>query len=132
MSAMVGPSLHNRTIVIVEDHDDTRYFLARFLANQGAHVFASPDAASALQTVLNQRPDVVLSDICLPDRDGFQLLRDIRALGPENGGTVPVIAMTAYGVIADEYQTAAAGFQKHLGKPFGPDELLEAVQKMLE
>jgi CheY-like chemotaxis protein len=124
---MVGLSLSNRTIVIAEDHDDTRSFLARFLTNQGAHVFASPNATSALQAVQRQRPDVVLSDICLPDRDGFQLLRDIRALGPENGGTVPVIAMTAYGSIADEDQTAAAGFQKHLDKPFGPDELLEAV-----
>jgi CheY-like chemotaxis protein len=129
---MVGPSLSNRTIVIVEDHDDTRSFLARFLAKQGAHVFASPDATSALQAVQKQRPDVVLSDICLPDRDGFQLLRDIRALSPEQGGRVPVIAMTAYGSYTDRDQTTAAGFQKHLDKPFGPGELLEVVRQTLE
>jgi CheY-like chemotaxis protein len=128
---MVCPSLSNRTIVIVEDHDDTRCFLSRFLANHGAHVFASSDATSALEAVQRQHPDVVLSDICLPDRDGFQLLRDIRALGPENGGTVPVIAMTAFGAFSGEDQTAAAGFQKHLDKPFGPDELLQAVRGTL-
>jgi CheY-like chemotaxis protein len=132
VQVMVCCSLRNLTIVIVEDHDDTRSFLAQFLSNQGAEVFASVDAASALQAVQRQRPDLVLSDICLPDRNGFQLLRDIRALGPENGGAVPVIAMTAFGSSVDRDHTTAAGFERCLDKPFGPEELLEAVQKSLD
>jgi CheY-like chemotaxis protein len=59
-----------------------------------------------------------LSDIKLPNRDGFELLRDIRALGPENGGSVPVIAVTAFGRVVDRNRTIAAGFGAHLEKPF--------------
>jgi CheY-like chemotaxis protein len=75
----------------------------------------------------SRRPDIVLSDISLPNRHGFELLRDIRALGPENGGGVPVIAMTALGRMVDRNRTISAGFQRHLDKPFGPEKLLEAI-----
>jgi CheY-like chemotaxis protein len=67
--------------------------------------------------------------IRLPKRDGFELMRDIRALGAENGGNVPVIAMTAYGAARD--RTIAAGFQAHLDKPFDPDQLLEVIKSIL-
>ena len=129
---MICLTLRDLKIVVVEDHDDTRSFLARFLTRQGATVFTSPDAESGLETVQRQHPDVIISDICLPDRDGFEFLRDIRALGQENGGSVPVIAMTAFGTRANRGKTIAAGFQKHLEKPFGPDDLLDALQGALE
>jgi len=62
---------------------------------------------------------------------GFQLLRDIRALGPENGGSVPVIAMTAFAQISDPESTNASGFQEHRRKSFAPDQLLKAIRSTL-
>jgi CheY-like chemotaxis protein len=120
------------TIVVVEDYSDTLFVIAQFLTRHGAKVFPSPDAFEGLQAVREHRPDIVLSDIRLPKRDGFELLRDIRALGAENGGNVPVIAMTAFGGFAGRDRTIAAGFEAHLDKPFAPDSLLEAIKSILK
>jgi CheY-like chemotaxis protein len=68
----------------------------------------------------------------MPNRDGFELLQDIRSLGPENGGSVPVIAMTAFGRDIDRNRTIAAGFKVHLDKPFTPGKLLEAIHSVLK
>jgi CheY-like chemotaxis protein len=124
-------ALHDKLIVLVEDHDDFRYFVSEFLIRHGATVMASSGAPEALRLVEQYRPSVVLTDIGLPGRNGFQLLQDIRALDPLKGGTVPVIAMTAFGQIVDRRRTIAAGFQSYLAKPFRPDELLEAVKSLI-
>jgi CheY-like chemotaxis protein len=130
---MLGtPILSNITIVIVEDHPDTRSSLTQFLHRQGAAVVVSSDAFGGLQAVKEHHPNLVLSDINLPHRDGFELLGDIRALGTEDGGMVPVIAMTAFSDIIDPNRTIAAGFQAHLNKPFGPEQLLEAIKLVLK
>jgi len=76
-------------------------------------------------------PSFVLCDIRLPNRDGFEHLRDIRALGAENGGTVPVIAMTAFGGFDARDRAIAAGFEAHLDKPFSPDSLLGVIKSIL-
>jgi CheY-like chemotaxis protein len=120
------------TIVVVEDYPDTLFGIAHFLTRHGAKVFPSPGAFEGLQAVREHCPDIVLSDIRLPKRDGFELLRDIRALGAENGGNVPVIAMTAFGGIAARDRTIAAGFQAHLDKPFAPDSLLGVIKSILK
>src|SRR3981081_4795790 len=97
------------TIVLVEDHADSLYGIAHFLRRHGVKVFPRPDAFQGLQAVREHRPDIVLSDIRLPERDGFQLLRDIRALGAENGGNVPAIAIPAFGGFADGHRNTATG-----------------------
>jgi CheY-like chemotaxis protein len=76
------------TIVVVEDYPDVLFGIAHFLTRYGAKVFPCRDAFEGLQAVREHRPDIVLSDINLPSRDGFELLREIRALGAENGGNV--------------------------------------------
>jgi CheY-like chemotaxis protein len=124
--------LSNVTIVIVEDDPDTRFSLTQFLHHQGANVVASADAFDGLVAVKEHRPKLVFSDISLPHRDGFTLLGDIRALGTDGGGGVPVIAMTAFSGIVDPSRTIAAGFQAHVNKPFGPEELLEAIKLVLK
>src|SRR4030081_2923185 len=78
------------TIVLVEDHADSLYGIAHFLRRHGVKVFPRPDAFEGLQAVREHRPDIVLSDIRLPERAGFELLRDIRALGAEIGAAEPV------------------------------------------
>ena len=114
-------------VVIVEDDDDIRFALAGFLIQKGANVFACPDARTALEAVRAHRPDIVLSDIGLPNRDGFGLLQDIRSLNSGESCDVPVIAMTAQEGVVDHTPTIDSGFQATLRKPFKPDQLLSAV-----
>jgi len=119
VSALCRPNgLSNLTIVIVEDHEDARGYLGLFLGRLGANVVMARNAFEGLEAVKNCRPKLVLSDISMPDRDGFSLLRDIRALGPDAGGRVPVVAMTALVSRADRAWIIDVGFQACLPKPF--------------
>ena len=88
--------LSNLTIVVVEDHDDAQRYLDLFLNQMGANVVVARNGFEGLEATKNNRPDLVVSDIKMPGMDGFELLREIRALGPDTGGSVPVIAMTAF------------------------------------
>src|SRR6516165_7457646 len=95
------------------------------LVSLGAHVVVGENAFEGQEAVRTYRPNLVLSDILLPGRDGFALLRDIRAPGPDAGGNVPVIAMTALVRHVDRTRVLNACFQAYLPKPFTPDRLLE-------
>jgi DNA-binding response OmpR family regulator len=123
-------SFQNITIVVVEDHSEIRFLIGAFLKRLGAKVFTAADAYEGLWTIRTKRPDVVLLDIRLPDRDGFQLLKDIRALEGKVG-RVPVIAMTAYFHSFSSHRTIEAGFREHLTKPFSPSELLKVISSVL-
>src|SRR5271165_7133132 len=100
-SHMSPNRLNNLTIVVVEDHDDARRYLGLFLDRLGANVVVARNAFEGLEAIKNNRPNLVVSDITMPGMDGFGLLREIRALGPDAGGSVPVIAMTALVTHAD-------------------------------
>jgi CheY-like chemotaxis protein len=119
------------TVVVVEDHDDVRSVLVEFLRQQGARVIGCATASDALAAVIRERPELVLSDITLPDRDGFQLLQNIRSLDPENGRNTPAIAMSALGATTTDQRALAAGFRSYLGKPFTPQQLLQAIRVAL-
>ena len=125
------PPLQNTKILIVEDQTDFRFLISRFLENNGATVFAASNGSEGLRAFIANRPDIVLSDILMPHRSGFELLEDIRALGSEDGGSVPVIAMTAAFDSFSRQRTIAAGFREHLTKPFGPSQLLEVLVSVL-
>jgi CheY-like chemotaxis protein len=128
----MSPSrLSNLTIVVVEDHDDARRYLGLFLDRMGANVVVARNAFEGLEAIKNNHPNLVLSDIKMPGMDGFELLREIRALGPNAGGSVPVIAMTAYVTHADRARILNAGFQGCLPKPFTPDKLVETILTVL-
>jgi CheY-like chemotaxis protein len=118
------------TIVIVEDHSDTRVLLTDFLTQLGARVVQAGDAKEGLEAIDRCSPNVVLSDIWLPIRSGFELLRDIRNLASANRH-VPVVAMTALGGIVEQEKAIAAGFHGLLRKPFSPDQLLDLLQSAL-
>jgi CheY-like chemotaxis protein len=129
----MSPSrLSNRTIVVVEDHDDARRYLGLFLNQMGANVVVASNALEGLEAIKNNHPNMVLSDISMPGMDGFGLLREIRALGPDAGGSVPVIAMTAHIAHADRARILNAGFQAYLPKPFTPDKLVETILTVLK
>ena len=84
-----------------------------------------------LEAIKNSHPNLVVSDIQMPGMNGFELLRAIRAFGPDAGGNVPVIAMTAFVTYADRARILNAGFQACLPKPFTPDKLAEAILTVL-
>ena len=125
-------SLNNITIVIVEDHSDTLFFLTQFLNREGAKVIATDNAFDGLQAIKTHRPNIVLSDLNMPERDGFELLRDIRALEPRDAGDLAVIAMTAFTSTTYPDYMIGVGFEACLNKPFNPNELLEAIQSVLK
>ena len=119
--------LKDRRILIVEDDLDTQELLKTVLGRHGAEVTAVSSGASALAEIPNFKPDVIISDIAMAGQNGYDLIRTIRALGPEKGGRVPAIALTAYAGPADRRRALLAGFQTHLAKPVEPDELLAVI-----
>jgi CheY-like chemotaxis protein len=123
--------LSNLTIVVVEDHDDARRYLGLFLNRLGANVVLARNAFEGLEAIKNNHPNLVVSDITMPGMDGFGLLREIRALGPDAGGSVPIIAMTALVTHVDRTRILNAGFQAYLPKPFSPDKLVETILTVL-
>ena len=124
-------TLNGLAIVVVEDHDDARRYLDLFLSRSGANVVVARDAFEALEAIKKHRPHLVISDIQMPGKSGVELLREIRALGPDHESTVPVIAMTGIVSPAERMRLLNAGFQAYLPKPFGPDRLLETVLAVL-
>jgi CheY-like chemotaxis protein len=129
----VSPNrLNDITIVVVDDNNDVRRFVGSFLAHLGANVREAQNTIEGLEAIKIYRPNLVLSDISMPGRDGFDLLRDIRALGPDAGGGVPVIAMTALVTRLDGARFLNAGFQAFLPKPFSPDKLVEVILTVLK
>jgi CheY-like chemotaxis protein len=130
-SHMSPNRLSNLTIVVVEDHDDARRYVGLFLDSLGANVVLARNGLEGLEATKNSRPNLVVSDIQMPGMNGFELLREIRAFGPDAGGSVPVIAMTAFVTHADRARVLNAGFQACLPKPFTPDKLSEAIRTVL-
>ena len=127
---MSNNRLSNLTIVVVEDHDDTQRFLGNFLGRLGANVVLARNAVEGVEAVKTSRPNLVLCDIKMPGRDGFEVLSEIRAIGPAAGGSVPVIAMSAL-VTHASARMLDAGFQACLPKPFTPDKLLQTILTVL-
>ena len=116
----------------MEDHDDARKYLGLFLDHLGANVLLARNASEGLDAIKKHFPDLVLSDINMPGMDGFELLREIRALRSEAGGRVPVIAMTALVTHANRRRMLNAGFQACLPKPFTPAKLEETILTVLD
>ena len=118
-------------VLVVDDEADARELLEMVLGQAGATVESAGSAEAALAACSAFRPDVLVSDIGMPGRDGYALIRDLRARGVNDGGTTPAIALTAYARADDRDRALAAGFDVHLGKPVDPDELLEAVARLV-
>ncbi|WP_413160514.1 response regulator [Capilliphycus salinus ALCB114379] len=125
-----GLSLQDLNIMIVEDQADARELIRLVLEQQGAKVNEASSGLEALEMIKQSQPDVLISDIGMPDEDGYTFLKKVRSLPPEKGGNVPALALTAYTKLEDKQQAIAAGFQMHLGKPLDITELLKAVYEL--
>jgi CheY-like chemotaxis protein len=113
-------------VLVVDDEPDARDVTAKILAFAGASVAVAASAVEGLEAFKAGRPDILVSDIGMPERDGYWLLREVRALPPP-AGSVPAVALTAYAHPEDTERALHAGFQKHIAKPAPPDALVEAV-----
>ena len=118
-------------ILLVEDNADTRDLIAFVLEQSGAKTIAVASARKALETLNHFQPDILLSDIGMPEMDGYRLMRQIRALPPERGGNIKAIALTAFAAEIDYQQAMSAGFQEHISKPIMPDKLIMAISSLL-
>ncbi|MCL6749576.1 GAF domain-containing protein, partial [Nostoc sp. CCCryo 231-06] len=114
-------------ILVVDDDADMREFLPFMLEQYGATVTAVASAIEALTALSQSQPNLIISDIGMPEMDGYMLMRQIRSLQPEQGGTIPAIALTAYAGEIDYQQAIAVGFQQHISKPVDPEELVKAI-----
>ncbi|KAF3890086.1 MULTISPECIES: PAS domain S-box protein [Nostocales] len=120
-------SLQGTQILVVDNEIDSLEFIAFVLEQAGANVMTATSADEALALLTQFLPDVLLSDIGMPNRDGYKLMQQVRSLLPEQGGQVLAIALTAYAGDINYQQAMAAGFQRHLAKPVEPEVLISAI-----
>ncbi|MBD1887704.1 PAS domain S-box protein [Coleofasciculus sp. FACHB-SPT9] len=123
--------LNGIQVLVVDDKPDSREFVAFVLEQAGAKVMTATTAAEALTMLMQFKPTVLLSDVGMPDMDGYTLMQQVRALPTEQGGQVLAIALTAYAGDFNQQQALIAGFQQHLSKPIEPDSLVREISRLL-
>ncbi|HYP01061.1 MAG TPA: PAS domain S-box protein [Pyrinomonadaceae bacterium] len=118
-------------VLIVDDEPDTRELLKMGLAQCGAEVKATGSVAEALGAIVAEVPDLLISDIGMPDEDGYELIRRVRGLPIERGRKVPAIALTAYARVEDRMQALRVGYQMHVPKPVELAELVAVAASLV-
>lgn len=114
----------------VDNDADSLDLVRRALEHCEATVYVARDAAAGLRLVIERRPDVLISDIAMPEEDGYALIRKIRALDRDRGGEVPAVALTAFASIEDRQKALLTGYTAYLAKPLDPADLLVVVERL--
>lgn len=134
LGVLGAPSLEGVWALVVDDEADARELVATLLKQCGAKVTPVASAHEALAVLAageqGRRPDVVVSDVSMPEVDGHELMRRVRELAPDMGGRIPAVALTAYGRSIDRIRALSAGFQMHMPKPVEPAELATVVASL--
>ena len=125
------PELEGLRILVCEDEPDSRDLIESILVDCKATVVTAGSVAEALDRFREAPPDVLVSDIGMPDASGYELIRRIRALPPAQGGRVPAVALTAYASMNDRTRALMEGFQNHVAKPSDPQELIAAIAALV-
>lgn len=120
-------TLNGLCIVAVDDNVDTLDLVSIILEGYGARVLVAQSAREALNVIAQTQPDLLLSDIAMPEIDGYELIRRIRIQESQQGGFLPAIALTAYARDEERLLALNAGFQMHVSKPVEPIELVAVV-----
>ncbi|HKP13324.1 MAG TPA: ATP-binding protein, partial [Blastocatellia bacterium] len=128
--AQEAPDLSGLRVLVVDDEPDTREMLRVMIGKFGAQVKACASSREALSVFNEWPPDVIVSDIEMPDEDGYQLMRRIREFAPTRGGTTPAVALTAYARAEDRRRAMSAGYQMHVAKPADPLELALVIARL--
>ncbi|HEX7334285.1 MAG TPA: ATP-binding protein [Pyrinomonadaceae bacterium] len=124
------PSLKGLKVLVVDDEPDTRELISEVLKECGSEVITSQSAAEALVALEEHKPDILISDLGMPDEDGYSLISKIRALPEDRGGQIPAAALTAYARAEDRMRVLRSGFQFHLPKPVDSAELVTVVASL--
>jgi CheY-like chemotaxis protein len=124
------PDLGGVRVLVVDDEPDSRALISRLLRECRADVKSAESADEGLKLFRTMRPDIVLSDIGMPGRDGYEFIRNIRALSYPEGGSTPAAALTALARTEDRTRALMAGFQVHVSKPIEPSELIAVVANL--
>jgi signal transduction histidine kinase len=119
--------LEGLRVLVVDDEPDTRHVISAVITKSGAEVKTCASVPEALEMLKQWKPDILMSDIGMPDEDGYSLIRKVRSLSVESGGLIPAAALTAYARDDDRERVLAAGFQMHVAKPIGSKELIATV-----
>jgi PAS domain S-box-containing protein len=118
-------------VLLVEDDDDSRKLLGTMLKRYGAKVTSAKSAAEALDVFENEVPDVIISDIGMPEQDGYELIRKLRALPVEKGGKIPAIALTGYASRKDRERALSSGYHQHVAKPIEQADLINTIAALV-
>jgi CheY-like chemotaxis protein len=129
--ALGSEALAGVRVLVLDDEPDHRDFMATVLARAGAEVQLAPSAGHALDYIVDFNPEVLVSDIAMPDEDGYRFIQQVRALDWPAAQTVPALAVTAYTRPEDRAAALARGFSAHLGKPVLPASLVLTVQGLV-
>ena len=125
------PELRNIRVLIIDDEADGRTLVAHILQDRGASPVCISSAEEALEALGREHFDVLLSDIGMPNMDGYQLIREVRRLDKSRTKPIPAIAITAYARPEDRQRSLLAGFHMHLSKPIEPRELIASIAGLL-
>jgi len=123
--------LHGLRILVVDDEPDSRELVATILKRWGGQVRCSQSAADALVAFKEWDPDLLISDLAMPEEDGFTLLRKLRKLRSKRAKQIPAVALSAYASDEDRSIALAQGFQMHLPKPIEPHNLVSSIAAAL-
>jgi CheY-like chemotaxis protein len=123
--------IRGRHILVVDDDADSRELLAMLLQQGQARVSTAASAAQALELLRHELPELLISDIGMPEMDGYAFIREVRTRPPQQGGQVPSVALTAYARQEDRAAALLAGFDSHVAKPLEPAELLLVAASLL-
>ena len=123
-------SLAGVRVLLVEDKADARDLITMMLAQDGAEGRSAVSATEALAACNEWRPDILISDIGMPEEDGYTLMKKLRARESERGGHIPAIALTAYARREDRLRALSVGYESHVPKPVDPIDLVAAVASL--
>src|SRR5215211_1598401 len=123
-------SLDRLKVLLVDDEPEGRQIISTVITRTGAEVKACESAHEALVKLSEWKPDVILSDIAMPEEDGYSFIRQVRSLPQDKGGDIPAAALTAYARDIDRRQALAAGYQMHIAKPIGASQLVTMIARL--
>ncbi len=117
-------------VLVLDDDPDAIDLVATMLARHGAEVYKATSASAALDAIVGSRPDVLVSDIGMPNHDGYEVIRQVRALSADGGGRTPALALTAFARPEDRARALESGFDMYASKPVNPTELVVSVARL--
>ena len=129
--ATVSTSLAGVRLLVVDDDGDALDLFALVLRRAGAEVRAVPSVSEALQALATWEPDVIVSDIEMPDESGYTFIRKLRGGQIPHGERIPAVAVTAYGGVTERIRILSAGFDAYVAKPVEPEELAAVISRLV-